>query len=43
MDRLEAVIAEIKDWYAIVFNFLMEVFAKAGLDTSGIPEEVKPQ
>ena len=43
MDALKTAIAEIKEWYAIVYDFIFAVLSKAGLDVSGIPEEVKPQ
>lgn len=42
MDRLNAVIAEIKEWYAIVFDFILKVLGKAGVSTDNIPEEVYP-
>ena len=42
MDRLNDVIAEIKEWYAIVFEFILKVLNKAEVDTSNIPEEVYP-
>ena len=43
MDRFNAVLAEIKAWYAIVWNFLMDVFAKADVDTTNIPEWLYPE
>ena len=36
-------LAEIKDWYKIIFDFLFDILVKMGVSTDKIPSEVYPE
>ena len=36
-------LAEIKDWYKIIFDFLFDILVKMGISTDKIPSDVYPE